>query len=53
MEKCVAPAKELKRIKAAILSSRDIFFDSRALLKCRWVMGAGGGEFSVDRFWVF
>jgi predicted metal-binding protein len=36
MEKYVALAKKLKMIDARILSARDIFFDIRALLKCRW-----------------
>jgi predicted metal-binding protein len=36
MEKYVHLAKELKMIDAKIISPRDIFFDIRAMLKCRW-----------------
>lgn len=36
MEKYVQLAKELKMIDAKIISPRDIFFDIRAILKCRW-----------------
>jgi predicted metal-binding protein len=36
MGKYVALAKKLKMINAETLSARDIFFDIRALLKCRW-----------------
>jgi predicted metal-binding protein len=36
MEKYMASAKKLKVESALILSPRDIIFDIRALLKCRW-----------------
>ena len=36
MEKYVHLAKELKMINAMIVSPKDIFFDIRAILKCRW-----------------
>ena len=36
MEKYVQLAKAFKMIDAKIISPRDIFFDIRAILKCRW-----------------
>jgi predicted metal-binding protein len=36
MEKYIASAKKLEMINALVISPRDVFFDSRALLKCRW-----------------
>jgi len=36
MEKYVRLAKELNMINAKIISPKDIFFDVRAILKCRW-----------------
>ena len=36
MEKYVHLAKELKMVSAKIISPEDIFFDIRAILKCRW-----------------
>ena len=36
LEKYVHMAKELKMIDAKIISPKDIFFDIRAILKCRW-----------------
>lgn len=36
MEKYIKSAKKLDMINALILSPQDIFFDSRAILKCRW-----------------
>jgi len=36
MEKYIKLAKELDVINAKIISPQDIFFDIRAILKCRW-----------------
>ncbi len=36
MEKYIQLAKELGMIDARIISPQDIFFDIRAILKCRW-----------------
>jgi predicted metal-binding protein len=36
MEKYIDLAKELKMVTAKIISPQDIFFDIRAILKCRW-----------------
>jgi predicted metal-binding protein len=36
MEKYIALAKKLDMINALIISPQDVFFDSRAILKCRW-----------------
>ncbi len=36
MGKYIALAENLDMIKALIISPQDIFFDSRAILKCRW-----------------
>ena len=36
MEKYVRLAKELNMINAKIVSPKEIFFDIRAILKCRW-----------------
>jgi predicted metal-binding protein len=36
MEKYIDLAKELKMTNAMIISPREIFFDIRAILKCRW-----------------
>jgi predicted metal-binding protein len=36
MEKYIASAKKLDMINALIISPQDVFFDSRAILKCRW-----------------
>jgi predicted metal-binding protein len=36
MEKYIALAKKLKMKNAVTLSPQDIFFDIRAILKCRW-----------------
>jgi predicted metal-binding protein len=36
MEKYVHLAKELNMVSAKIISPEDIFFDTRAILKCRW-----------------
>lgn len=36
MEKYIHLAKELKMANAMIISPDDIFFDIRAILKCRW-----------------
>jgi predicted metal-binding protein len=36
MEKYIQLAKELGMVNAKIISPRDIFFDIRAILKCRW-----------------
>jgi len=36
LEKYVGLAKSLKAINARLISSQDIFFDIRAILKCRW-----------------
>ena len=36
MEKYVRLAKKLKMVDAKIISPHDIFFDIRAILKCRW-----------------
>jgi predicted metal-binding protein len=35
-EKYIRLAKSLKAVNAKMISSRDIFFDIRAVLKCRW-----------------
>ena len=35
-EKYIQLAKELKMANAKVISSEDIFFDTRAILKCRW-----------------
>ena len=35
-EKYIQMAKELKMISAKIISSEELFFDIRAILKCRW-----------------
>jgi len=36
MEKYIQMAKELNMVEALIISSDQIFFDIRAILKCRW-----------------
>ena len=36
MEKYIQAAKKLNMIDAMIISPQDIFFDIRAILKCRW-----------------
>jgi len=36
MEKYIHLAKELKMVDAKLISPQDIFFDIRAILKCRW-----------------
>jgi predicted metal-binding protein len=36
MEKYIQLAKELGMVNAMIISPEDIFFDIRAILKCRW-----------------
>jgi predicted metal-binding protein len=36
MEKYMQLAKELGMVNAKIISPKDIFFDIRAILKCRW-----------------
>ena len=36
MEKYIQLAKELGMLNAMIISTEDIFFDLRAILKCRW-----------------
>jgi predicted metal-binding protein len=36
MEKYIQLAKELGMVNAKIISPKDIFFDIRAILKCRW-----------------
>jgi len=36
MEKYIHLAKELKMVDAMIITPRQIFFDIRAILKCRW-----------------
>jgi len=36
MEKYIRLAKELRMIDAMIISPKQIFFDIRAILKCRW-----------------
>jgi predicted metal-binding protein len=36
MEKYIHLAKELGMVNAMIISPKDIFFDIRAILKCRW-----------------
>lgn len=36
MEKYIHMAKELKMVNAMIISPRQVFFDIRAILKCRW-----------------
>jgi len=36
MEKYIRLAKELKMANAMIISPKDIYFDIRAILKCRW-----------------
>ena len=35
-DKYIQMAKELKMVKAKIISSIEIYFDIRAMLKCRW-----------------
>jgi predicted metal-binding protein len=36
LDKYVGLAKELKMVNARLITPQDIFFDIRALLKCRW-----------------
>jgi len=36
VEKYIGLAKSLKAVNAKIISPKDIFFDIRAILKCRW-----------------
>jgi len=36
MEKYITLAKKLKMLNALIISPKEIFFDIRAILKCRW-----------------
>ena len=36
MEKYIHLAEELKMVDAVIISPQEIFFDTRAILKCRW-----------------
>ena len=36
MEKYIHLAKELKMVNAMIISPQEIYFDIRAILKCRW-----------------
>jgi len=36
MEKYIHLAKELKMVNAMVISPKEIFFDIRAILKCRW-----------------
>lgn len=36
MEKYIQLAKDLKMIDVKFITPRDIFFDLRAMLKCRW-----------------
>jgi predicted metal-binding protein len=36
MEKYIDLAKELQMVNALIISPKEIFFDMRAILKCRW-----------------
>jgi predicted metal-binding protein len=43
MEKYIQLAKELNMVDAMIISPRQIFFDNRAILKCRW-----GCEYSLQ-----
>ncbi len=43
MEKYIQFAKELRMIEAMIISPKQIFFDIRAILKCRW-----GCEYSIQ-----
>jgi len=38
MEKYIQLAKELGMVNAMIISPEDIFFDIRAILKCRWAV---------------
>jgi len=43
MEKYIQLAKELRMIDAMIVTPKQIFFDIRAILKCRW-----GCEYSLQ-----
>jgi predicted metal-binding protein len=36
MEKYIRLAKEVKMVNSMIISPKDIYFDIRAILKCRW-----------------
>lgn len=35
-DKYVSLAQDLKMVKARLITAQEIFFDIRALLKCRW-----------------
>jgi predicted metal-binding protein len=45
MEKYILLAKELKMVNAKIIAAKEIFFDIRAILKCRW--GCEYGQYSL------
>jgi predicted metal-binding protein len=36
MERYVRLAKDMNMVNAVLISSKDVFFDIRAMLKCRW-----------------
>ena len=49
MDKYIQMAKQLGMLDEKIISSKDIFFDPRAILKCRWGCDDYGSQKCDDR----